>query len=587
MEIRNFVFGLFFLLSGTPEIDVRYLALETLTDDINTRFYDEIAPCITADGETLYFTRVGYPEYEKTLIENGQNLWEAYDQNFYERHLSSIYSIIAGEKVNNPVSSGFNQDIWIARTVNFEFDKLEHPGYPINNALPNSVSTINAQNNELILINEFVEGGGMQKGFSKIKRDQGGNWEFPQAINISNYHNSGPDVNVTLSTDGQTMIIALERKDSYGQSDLYVSFQNPDQSWSTPKNLGRSVNSAFREATPHLSEDMNTLYFSSNRGRKGSDIYVQTRLDDSWEKWSAPKRFSAPINSRADDSHPYFNEATGYLYFTSKRNGSSDIFRVQVERPKPKGHTLKLNIINTETKENMEVDALINKEHYTDVLKAYDGKFRLNLTEKETCLITIKKEGFAPLEKEISLKNAKKVKPGLYHLVLELMPINEDSSLISNIEEIPSPVEEHAKPIINQDTNINSKPKEKPIETFTLDAIQFQKSQAVVLSKSYPTLDKLTHFLNKNQDVHIRIIGHTDDVGDKQALQKLSKERAEAIKAFLVVKKGVNPDRIKTVGHGGDKPLNDNSSEKLRAQNRRVEVEVFSNRNISFGLQEN
>ncbi len=536
--MRNLFFGVIFLFlfSGNSLIDVNYLALETLTEEINTPHFDEIAPCISADGQTLYFTRVGYPVFDKTLIEGNTNIAESYGNDEYEQYLSNIFSILAGEKVENPIQSSFNQDIWVARSINNEFDKIEHPGFPLNNALPNSVSTIDPTNQDLIVINQFVEEGGMKKGFSKVRRDDLGNWTFPEAIEINNYHNSGPDVNVTMSTDGKVMIMALERSDGYGKSDLYVSFKTETGSWSTPKNLGRKVNSPFSEITPHLSEDMKTLYFSSKRGRKGSDIFVQIRLDDTWEKWSAPKKFTSPINSKADDSHPYFNEATGYLYFTSKRNGSSDIFRVQLTKAKPKGLAIKAQIRDASTKEIINANVIVKKENYTESLRSYDGSIKLNLMEGEKCLISISKEGYFDFEKEITMNEKAQLSNGEFNLSLDLKPI---------------------------ETGIS----------FTLEAIQFKQSKAFILKESYPSLDELFRFLQRNKNVHIQIAGHTDNVGDKKDLMWLSNDRAETIKIYLI-EKGIDRTRLKSIGYGGNFPLNDNSTEVFRAENRRVEITI-------------
>jgi outer membrane protein OmpA-like peptidoglycan-associated protein len=540
MEMRNLIFGAIFLFyfSGNPLIDVKYLAIETLTEEINTRHFDEIAPCVSPDGQTIYFTRVGYPVFDKTLIEGGADISEKYGNYDYEQHLSNIYSILAGNKIQNPIQSPFNQDIWVARSIDSEFDKVEHPGFPLNNALPNSVSTIDPTNQDLIVINQFVEGGGMRKGFSKVGRDELGNWTFPEAIEINNYHNSGPDVNVTMSTDGKVMIMALERSDGYGKSDLYVSFKNEKGSWTTPRNLGRKVNSPFSEMTPHLSEDMRTLYFSSKRGRKGSDIFVQSRLDDTWGNWSAPKKFTSPINSSADDSHPYFNEATGYLYFTSKRNGSSDIFRVQITKAVPKGLAIKTQIRDASTKEIVNANVIVKKKNFTESLRTYNGFIKLNLLEGEKCLITIEKEGYFDFQKEITMNEKAQIDGGEFHLSLDLKPIETGTS-------------------------------------FTLEAIQFKQSETVVLKESYPSLDKLSRFLLRNKNIHIQIAGHTDNVGDKKALMWLSEDRAKTIKGYLV-ENGIDSFRMETVGYGGNFPLNDNSSESLRAKNRRVEI-IISN----------
>lgn len=455
-----------FLQSGTSQ----NYKLQKLGKAISSPNYDEIAPCVSRDGSTLYFTRIAYPKFEKSLVENGTALHESMNDGAFMNRLSEIYTTLNGSPVNNPVSSAFNQDIWVAHSVSNEFDLLEHPSYPLNNALPNSVSALTA-NDELIILNQFAPNGGMQKGFSKVSKNGKGEYQFPQPVGIDKYHNSGSDVNLTLSKDGKVMIMALERDDSYGETDLYISFLKRDGSWTYPKNLGPTVNTPYRESAPHLSEDMLSLYYASDRHNpgNGNDIYVQTRLDDHWKQWWKAKQFAAPINSDGEDSHPYFNEATGYLYFTSDRHGSSDIFRIQIAAPK------------------------------TQKILASSQPSFINL------------------------------------------------SVGASIE---------------------------------INNIYFEQSKAIVLTKSNRQLHKLYMVMKNSPNLHIKIEGHTDNVGDEKSLKQLSQERADAIKHYLVNRKGIDASRIEVFGYGSKKPLNDNSTDALRSLNRRVEIEVISNDDV-------
>ncbi len=313
--------------------------LKKLEISINTSGFDEISPCISSDGQRLYYTRTGYPDFDQTLIESDQDLSIILPKIKYDQRLREIYTLLGDRPGGKIYESDFNQDIWEARWDGNKFVADNHPEYPLNNALPNSVSSFGADDQTLILINQFVEGGGMAKGFSSVKQKEDGTWDFPKPLPINNYHNSGEDVNLTMSGDGQVIILSMEREDGMGQSDLYISFKQENGNWSRPENMGSGVNSPWRETTPHLSNDGLSLYFASNRGYTtsgGSDIYVQERIGKNWKNWSAPRRFKAPINSDAHDSHPYFNAATGQLYFSSTRDGSSDIFMIQIREPEKK-----------------------------------------------------------------------------------------------------------------------------------------------------------------------------------------------------------------------------------------------------------
>lgn len=311
--------------------------LQKLDVSINTDTFDEIAPCISGDGQRLFYTRTGYPDFDQTLIEFDQDLSVVLAKKQYDQRLREIYGLLGDRSGGKIYQSDFNQDIWEASWNGNDFVTDNHPEYPLNNALPNSVSSFGSNDTTLVVINQFVEGGGMAKGFSTVNQKTDGTWGFPKPLPINNYHNSGEDVNLTMSSDGKVIILSMEREDGMGESDLYMSFKQSNGNWSRPENMGSGVNSPWRETTPHLSTDGRSLYYASNRGYTttgGSDIYVQERIGDNWKNWSAPRRFKAPVNSDAHDSHPYFNSATGHLYFSSTRDGSSDIFMIQISEPK-------------------------------------------------------------------------------------------------------------------------------------------------------------------------------------------------------------------------------------------------------------
>src|SRR5690606_12331840 len=161
--------------------------------------YDEISPVVDVEGKTLFFTRVGSPIFDRTLVENGEDLSQTLETPNYSSYLQNIYTRRADKIVHNPESSVFNQDIWIAESVISEFDKVIHPAYPLNNALPNSVCAITPSNDELVVINQFEKEGGMKKGFSIVRQYADGTWSFPEPIDIENYHNTNPDVSMTIS----------------------------------------------------------------------------------------------------------------------------------------------------------------------------------------------------------------------------------------------------------------------------------------------------------------------------------------------------------------------------------------------------
>ena len=106
-----------------------------------------------------------------------------------------------------------------------------------------------------------------------------------------------------------------------------------------------------------------------------------------------------------------------------------------------------------------------------------------------------------------------------------------------------------------------------------LQHVQFEQSSYILLSGSFPELDKLVQTLRANPAWRIELIGHTDNVGDPRVNQTLSEYRARIVMNYLT-RHGVAEDRIDTKGYGGSRPVSGNDTEAGRAKNRRVEFVV-------------
>ena len=111
-------------------------------------------------------------------------------------------------------------------------------------------------------------------------------------------------------------------------------------------------------------------------------------------------------------------------------------------------------------------------------------------------------------------------------------------------------------------------------EIIVFGKVQFETGSAAIQPKSEPLLDQLAAALRMNTQVkRVRIEGHTDDVGDDRVNQRLSDERARSVRKALI-DRGIDGDRLETVGHGESRPTAPNSTRAGRAKNRRVEFIV-------------
>jgi len=108
------------------------------------------------------------------------------------------------------------------------------------------------------------------------------------------------------------------------------------------------------------------------------------------------------------------------------------------------------------------------------------------------------------------------------------------------------------------------------------DQVHFDLNKATIRSESHTLLNQVASILLQHPEVtRIRIEGHTDDLGPDRFNQRLSEERAEAVRHYLIGK-GVAPQRLRSVGFGPTRPLHDRDSDEARAANRRVEFHLES-----------
>lgn len=108
-------------------------------------------------------------------------------------------------------------------------------------------------------------------------------------------------------------------------------------------------------------------------------------------------------------------------------------------------------------------------------------------------------------------------------------------------------------------------------EIFEVTNINFDFNQSEIPDTSKLQLDKLSKYLNLHQNLHLTIIGYTDNKGSRNYNLKLSEKRAQTVTSYLI-DKGVSSDRIIDLGNSYDNPVGDNSLEDGRALNRRVEL---------------
>jgi OOP family OmpA-OmpF porin len=114
----------------------------------------------------------------------------------------------------------------------------------------------------------------------------------------------------------------------------------------------------------------------------------------------------------------------------------------------------------------------------------------------------------------------------------------------------------------------------QPAKSFVLENCNFDNGKSTLQESAYPVLDELVAYMKRKDDDRIELGGHTDNVGNPASNLKLSQDRANTVRDYLV-EKGIDPNRIVTKGYGHTKPISKNNTAEGRAENRRTEVTIL------------
>ncbi|HIN40654.1 MAG TPA: hypothetical protein EYM84_10310, partial [Flavobacteriales bacterium] len=241
------------------------------------------------------------------------------------------FSRIGHTKNSGGMSGG--QDIWYCDKKEEEWLEASNVLKNINNKGNNAIIGMSIGEDTVYLLNNY-KGKKTTIGVSySVKEGLG--WSIPQSLNIPDILSSKGYYGFNMHPNGQILIISMNLKNSIGNEDLYVSFNEGNNTWSALIHLGEVINSKGFEITPFISNDGRKLYFSSDGhgGLGNADIFVSTRIDESWTNWTEPVNLGEKINSIGfDASFSIWRDSL--VYFCSNRSGiMSDVFQSKLLKP--------------------------------------------------------------------------------------------------------------------------------------------------------------------------------------------------------------------------------------------------------------
>jgi outer membrane protein OmpA-like peptidoglycan-associated protein len=316
----------------------------------------------------------------------------------------------------------------------------------------------------------------------------------------------------SINNSQDKLFLSFEGFGTYGVEDIYVSKKNNNE-WGRLSNIGSSVNSDYQDISPFLYKK-DTLVFISNREEVGYELYFTVLKD---KMWSEPIKMTLLNTSKSESSLTFdYNSSNFILSATTDSKTNSDLF------------------FYADTKTLINVTFNLNSEiskgylyHNSDTIPFSSNVFSFPIDSDNTY-------------------NFKFVVDN-YFIKDTTFVIDKSVEISINLDEIKSGSRVVLKNLI------------------------FKQSSTDLEDESLLYLRDLLHLFRIDPDIQITIEGHTDNRGDFRSNIKLSRERSEVIKNFLVIN-GIKKSQIKVKGLGPTKPRVSNDSEESRKLNRRVEI---------------
>ena len=441
---------------------------------------------------------------------------------------------------------------------------------------------------------------------------------------MGSFRNQSNHFSGRLAPSKDVMVLSLASFGSYGNEDIYVSFLTEGGKWSSPQNLGPSINTFQQELTPYLSADKRWLFFSTNGhgSTQGIDIYYAQRLDESWENWSQPQPLAMGNTPGAELAYLPLEGEMDLAIYTSTQNseGYGDIQLVkaelsaQVNLPEPAEAPASEVVADVKTVEEpkiaeapvapvtQEVASKLGEPVKEEIVKpevapkpnespaAEPVTMPMDSLSETPSNQLAEVEGSKPLV-PLQVLDINSLKPIAYTLSIkdaqggELIiqgKAGEERNLaqteasarewlVTSPGYLPTRIKSPAADRLKEP--ILMTPADKGV-TMVLEDILFKRGTAELAeAHSVSLVQDLGDFLRENPGIRILLEGHTDNLGNAQLNKELSLSRASAIRQLLV-DQGIDFERIRIAGWGGTKPIASNQNEEGRIKNRRVEMVI-------------
>ncbi|WP_187774919.1 OmpA family protein [Pedobacter sp. BS3] len=444
-----------------------------------------------------------------------------------------LFTSTRPDSLSGKNSNPFRNALYTAQTG-------EMPGKPEKLDIPaaagaeQGVACISADGNRLYLT-RWVKKEGHNLAAIYVSEKKESSWTEPvklnEQVNVEGYSSQQP----FITNDGKYLLFSSDRPGGKGKLDLWYVPLTAGGEPGEAVNFGGYVNSSEDEQSPFYQQKTGTLVFASNGrvGMGGFDLYSSKGAFDSG--WQEPQNLGYPVNSSKDDLYFFNSEDRALLkdaVISSDRSSACCLELFSVSKQEKKYITGIIADSRTQQPlEGVSIQLTGNGNPGTAKRTGADGKYLFELEEFIPLQLSASKDAYRtgtlsinkPLDTEADTLYA-----GTLSLVLA-----EPSA--GNPEELK---------------------------------VYFDFNKYQLLPETVDALDSIAALLNRERMLGLEITGYTDKTGSVKYNLKLSGERAEACKDYLL-QKGISAARLQATGKGKCCTTGDD------AKDRRVEFRIL------------
>jgi hypothetical protein len=295
----------------------------------------------------------------------------------------------------------FSSDIYMSSPQNDVWTKPKNMGGLVNTRYDEQTVSLTPDGQTMLMYIDHID------SLGNIYASANKAGTFQRMKKLNNNVNKDFETAGSISPDGNIIFFASKREGGLGETDLYMARKLPNGQWALPQNLGPTINTRYKEDFPEIAPDGKTLYFSSqgHAGMGDFDLFQSTYNEED-NSWTNPKNLGYPINSAGDDRCISFTQDNKVAYISAVREGGFgdlDLYRMTFNDAEEKTVVLQGYVATSDSSKTIDaqvaVEDLKNKDvlPYNYVPNQKSGKFIMALPPGKYQL-TVEAPGYKPFK---------------------------------------------------------------------------------------------------------------------------------------------------------------------------------------------